>query len=105
MYTVAVIIYCMIVIVFLGLLDIVLVFMTTRLRSVAPHTPRVVLLGPPGAGKSWQAARLAEKYRLVDGMFIINQRMLVTIDSVRCYVTNDKMFGQFTFSDFCYMYN
>ena len=35
-------------------------------RSLSPVTPRVLLLGPPGAGKNTQAAMLSEKYNLVD---------------------------------------
>ncbi|KAL5484698.1 hypothetical protein EMCRGX_G021238 [Ephydatia muelleri] len=41
-------------------------FLCTRQRSVAPHTPRVLLLGPIGSGRSLHAAQLARKYRLVD---------------------------------------
>ena len=51
----------------LFLCNAVLGFLSVRRRSAAPHTPRVLLLGPTGAGKSVQAAMLAEKYRLVDG--------------------------------------
>ena len=35
-------------------------------RSLSPITPRVLLLGAPGAGKNAQAALLSEKYNLVD---------------------------------------
>uniref|UniRef100_A0A8C9VX78 Adenylate kinase 8 n=1 Tax=Scleropages formosus TaxID=113540 RepID=A0A8C9VX78_SCLFO len=35
-------------------------------RSMAPHTPRVLLFGPPGSGKSLQAALIAQKYNLVN---------------------------------------
>ena len=35
-------------------------------RSLAPITPRVLLLGPPGAGRNTQAQMLAEKYNLVN---------------------------------------
>ena len=38
---------------------------------MSPHIPRVVLLGPTGSGKSLQAAQLADKYRLINGMCII----------------------------------
>lgn len=31
------------------------------------RTPRVLLLGPPGSGKSNQAALLSQKYKMVDG--------------------------------------
>jgi len=40
-------------------------FLCSSARSAAPHTPRVVLLGPTGSGKAVQAALLASKYNLV----------------------------------------
>ncbi|XP_066568751.1 adenylate kinase 8 [Amia ocellicauda] len=44
----------------------VLTFALSRPRSTAPHTPRVLLLGPPGSGKSLQAALIAQKYNIVN---------------------------------------
>ncbi|XP_060762711.1 adenylate kinase 8 isoform X1 [Neoarius graeffei] len=44
----------------------VLSYVLSKHRSDAPHTPRILLLGPPGCGKSLQASLLAEKYGLVD---------------------------------------
>ncbi|XP_053551924.1 adenylate kinase 8, partial [Bombina bombina] len=44
----------------------VLTFVLSRPRSLAPHTPRILLYGPPGSGRSLQAALLAEKYGLVN---------------------------------------
>ncbi|XP_039660264.1 adenylate kinase 8 isoform X1 [Perca fluviatilis] len=41
----------------------VLAFVQTRRRSI---TPRILLLGPPGSGKSHQARLLSEKYKMVD---------------------------------------
>ncbi|GAA6065159.1 adenylate kinase 8 isoform X1, partial [Tachysurus ichikawai] len=41
-------------------------YVLSRHRSDAPHTPRILLLGPPGCGKSLQASLLAQKYSLVD---------------------------------------
>uniref|UniRef100_A0A8D0G587 Nucleoside-diphosphate kinase n=1 Tax=Sphenodon punctatus TaxID=8508 RepID=A0A8D0G587_SPHPU len=41
-------------------------FVQSWCHSAAPFTPRVLLLGPPGSGKSLQAALLAQKYRLAD---------------------------------------
>ena len=38
-------------------------------RDSAPHTPRVILLGPPGSGKSVQASLLCSKYQLIHGKF------------------------------------
>uniref|UniRef100_A0A8C5S1I2 Nucleoside-diphosphate kinase n=1 Tax=Laticauda laticaudata TaxID=8630 RepID=A0A8C5S1I2_LATLA len=40
-----------------------------RPRSNAPFTPRIVLLGPPGSGKSLQAALLSQKYGLANIFF------------------------------------
>ncbi|XP_075434869.1 adenylate kinase 8 isoform X2 [Ascaphus truei] len=44
----------------------VLTFVLSRARTVAPHTPRVLLYGPPGCGRSLQAALLAQKYDIVN---------------------------------------
>lgn len=41
-------------------------FLCTQKRSVAPHTPKVLLLGPSGSGKTVQAAKLAERYGLIN---------------------------------------
>ncbi|XP_010625711.1 adenylate kinase 8 isoform X4 [Fukomys damarensis] len=43
-----------------------LTYVLTSHRSNAPFTPRVLLCGPTGSGKSLQAALLAEKYGLVN---------------------------------------
>ena len=48
-----------------------LAIIKTRERSFAPFTPRVILIGPPGSGKTLQAALLASKYNLVNGKFNI----------------------------------
>nr|XP_028602261.1 adenylate kinase 8-like [Podarcis muralis] len=47
----------------------VLNFVQSRPHSDAPFSPRVLLLGPPGCGKSLQAALLAQKYGLVNIFF------------------------------------
>jgi len=57
----------------------VFTFLHTSLRSAAPITPHVVLLGPTGAGKSVQAAILAEKYQIVDGNVIFSACVSVCI--------------------------
>lgn len=40
-------------------------FLSMNSRDNAPHTPRIILLGPPGSGKSEQASLLCSKYQLV----------------------------------------
>ena len=45
----------------------VLSFLTSKPRSAAPHTPRVILLGATGSGKGVQAALLANRYNIVNG--------------------------------------
>uniref|UniRef100_G1THQ2 Adenylate kinase 8 n=1 Tax=Oryctolagus cuniculus TaxID=9986 RepID=G1THQ2_RABIT len=45
---------------------ITLTYVQTHHRSNAPFTPRVLLCGPLGSGKSLQAALLAQKYGLVN---------------------------------------
>ncbi|XP_078346811.1 adenylate kinase 8-like [Oculina patagonica] len=44
----------------------VLSYLKMNHRDSAPHTPRVILLGPTGCGKSVQAELLASKYGLVN---------------------------------------
>ncbi|XP_062399906.1 adenylate kinase 8 [Sardina pilchardus] len=44
----------------------VLSYVLMRHRSSAPHTPRILLFGPPGSGKSLQAGLLAHKYNIMD---------------------------------------
>ncbi|XP_076126403.1 adenylate kinase 8 [Alosa pseudoharengus] len=44
----------------------VLTYLLSRHRSTAPHTPRILLFGPPGSGKSLQARLLAQKYNIMD---------------------------------------
>ncbi|XP_053775416.1 adenylate kinase 8 isoform X7 [Desmodus rotundus] len=43
-----------------------LTYVQTNHRSNAPFTPRVLLCGPAGSGKSLQAALLAQKYSLLN---------------------------------------
>uniref|UniRef100_F7E2P6 Adenylate kinase 8 n=1 Tax=Xenopus tropicalis TaxID=8364 RepID=F7E2P6_XENTR len=44
----------------------VLTFVLSKPRSLAPHTPRILLYGPPGSGRSLQASLLAQKYGIVN---------------------------------------
>ncbi|XP_030317011.1 adenylate kinase 8 [Calypte anna] len=44
----------------------VLTYVRTRHRSAAPFTPRILFCGPPGSGKSLQAALIAQKYDVVN---------------------------------------
>ncbi|KAH3886530.1 hypothetical protein DPMN_010541 [Dreissena polymorpha] len=41
-------------------------FLSGQARSMAPHTPRIVLLGATGSGKGVQASLLANKYNIVN---------------------------------------
>ncbi|KAM9521923.1 adenylate kinase 8 isoform 2-T2 [Guaruba guarouba] len=50
----------------MDVLSQVLTYVQTRHRSAAPFTPRIVFCGPPGSGKSLQAALLAQKYGVVN---------------------------------------
>uniref|UniRef100_A0A2K5D2L6 Adenylate kinase 8 n=1 Tax=Aotus nancymaae TaxID=37293 RepID=A0A2K5D2L6_AOTNA len=57
-----------------------LTYVQSNHRTNAPFTPRVLLLGPVGSGKSLQAALLAQKYGLVnvpDGLLmkVLSQRL------------------------------
>ncbi|XP_055776503.1 adenylate kinase 8 isoform X3 [Salvelinus fontinalis] len=44
----------------------VLTYILSRHCSVAPHTPRVLLFGPPGSGKSLLAKLISQKYNIVN---------------------------------------
>ncbi|XP_071981632.1 adenylate kinase 8 isoform X2 [Engystomops pustulosus] len=44
----------------------VLTFVLSKPRSLAPFTPRILLYGPPGSGRSLQAMLLAQKYDIVN---------------------------------------
>ncbi|XP_078083683.1 adenylate kinase 8 [Mustelus asterias] len=44
----------------------VLSHVQSRYRSNAPYTPRIILHGPPGSGRSLQASLIAEKYKIVN---------------------------------------
>uniref|UniRef100_A0A8C0GGD1 Adenylate kinase 8 n=1 Tax=Chelonoidis abingdonii TaxID=106734 RepID=A0A8C0GGD1_CHEAB len=44
----------------------VLTYIRTWCRSAAPFTPRILFCGPPGSGKSLQAALIAQKYNIVN---------------------------------------
>ncbi|XP_051492853.1 adenylate kinase 8 isoform X2 [Apus apus] len=50
----------------MDVLSQVLTCVRARHRSAAPFTPRVLFCGPPGSGKSLQAALIAQKYSLVN---------------------------------------
>ena len=56
-------------------------------RDSAPHTPRLILLGPTGCGKSVQAELLASKYGLVNGKLtqkVYEQTHLIYYPSLSC---------------------
>uniref|UniRef100_A0A8D0HHF9 Adenylate kinase 8 n=1 Tax=Sphenodon punctatus TaxID=8508 RepID=A0A8D0HHF9_SPHPU len=43
-----------------------LTYVQSQHRSTAPFTPRILFCGPPGSGKSLQAALIAQKYGIVN---------------------------------------
>lgn len=45
---------------------VVLSYLKMKHRDSAPHTPRVILLGPTGCGKSVQAELMASKYGVIN---------------------------------------
>ena len=46
-------------------------FIAGQTRSVAPHTPRIILLGATGSGKATQAAILGSKYNVVNSKYLL----------------------------------
>jgi adenylate kinase len=60
-------------------------FLSAKTRTTAPHTPRVLLLGPSGSGKSVQAKMLEEKYQLINVCFK---------DLVQQTLESDSLLGQ-----------
>ncbi|KAM6237561.1 adenylate kinase 8 isoform 1-T1 [Spheniscus humboldti] len=50
----------------MDVLSQVLTYVQTRHRSAAPFTPRILFCGPPGSGKSLQAALITQKYGVVN---------------------------------------
>ena len=66
-------------------------FLASRVRSAAPHTPRIVLLGPTGSGKSVQATLLANKYNIVNGRLrVISPHGITTLEWVNSFHKNNK---------------
>ncbi len=49
---------------------IVLDFISRPARSHAPVTPRIMLIGPYGSGRRTQAKALANKYEIVNGIYL-----------------------------------
>ncbi|KAM6954520.1 adenylate kinase 8 [Aplochiton taeniatus] len=46
--------------------DQVLNYILSLQRTMAPHTPRILLFGPPGSGKSLMAKLISQKYNIVN---------------------------------------
>ena len=63
-------------------------FLCTQKRSVAPHTPKVLLLGPSGSGKTVQAAKLAERYGLINGE---STHTCITHESARLHAKSGEL--------------
>ncbi|XP_077986552.1 adenylate kinase 8-like [Glandiceps talaboti] len=71
-------------------------FLNSQARTAAPHSPRIVLLGPTGSGKKTQAALLASKYHIVSvstGQLvkeaIVNESKIG--EAIKPYVERDMM--------------
>ncbi|XP_070532328.1 adenylate kinase 8-like [Ptychodera flava] len=71
-------------------------FLSSQIRTAAPHTPRIVLLGPTGSGKKTQAALLASRYHIVSvstGQLIkeaiVNESKIG--EAIKPYVERDMM--------------
>lgn len=75
-------------------------YLATKERNNAPHTPRVLLLGPPGSGKSVQASLLSSKYELVHGKVHEPFHLVQFI----FYLVKVFLFFFLTFFLFCYRY-
>jgi len=55
----------------------VLNYVQTPRHSASPYTPRILLLGPPGSGKSLQAKKIAQKYGIVNSKLLLNSTSYV----------------------------
>lgn len=73
----------------------VMTFVSQPARSAAPHTPRVLLIGSRGSGKTTQAAMLSAKYRIVDGSIILLSFIYFSAISLDCIIKGFKSPLQF----------
>ena len=49
-------------------------FVTKKARTVAPHTPRIVIIGPTGSGRKTVAGQIARKYDIPIGISLEDKR-------------------------------
>lgn len=55
-------------------------YLCSSKKSLAPHTPKVLLLGASGSGKSVQASLIARKYNIINGMKWLCTCLFVDVD-------------------------
>ena len=53
-------------------------FATKKARSVAPRTPRIIILGPTGSGRKTVAAQVSRKYEIPIGRIVASFMRLTT---------------------------
>lgn len=58
----------------------VYMFTTKKARTAAPHTPRIVIIGPTGSGRKTVAAQISRKYDIPIGISLEDERRKIIIN-------------------------